>query len=204
MGMSEETGRLAQEVIASYEARVAAVEQIIEATHEMLETFRGQREAMRTQLRDTLARAASLRRRDFDAMMHGILVRQEERERAVKETTRGYLREQRALAAALREALAWGEAQRVGSLKELLEVITAKREEREREVRALLAEFQREQEEMAHALGGLLSNGGSIKVKDFKGTLRAIQACHGAGREEGGTDGGRQMRILRGEGARSI
>ena len=80
----------------------------------------------------------------------------------------------------------------------------ARQEEREREVRALLAEFRKEQEQVARALGGFLSNGGSIKVKDFKGTLRAIQACHGAGREEGRTDGGRQMRLLPGEGARSI
>jgi len=204
MGTAEEMACLAREVIASYEARVSSVEQIIEATHEMLEAFRSQREAMRTQLRDTLARAASLRRRDFDAMMHGILVRQEERQERVKEAMRGYLREHKATAQALKEALAKDEAKRVGTVKELLGGIMARQEEREREVRALLAEFRKEQEQVARALGGFLSNGGSIKVKDFKGTLRAIQACHGAEREEGGTDGGRQMRLLPGEGARSI
>jgi uncharacterized protein YukE len=207
--------RLAREVIASYEARVSSVEQIIEATHEMLEAFRSQREAMRMQLRETLARAASLRRRDFDAMMQGILVGQEERQERVKEAMRGYLREHKATAQALKEALslrlgrtqaglANGEAKRIETVEELMGGIVARRQQREQEVRALLAEFQREQEEMAHALGGLLSNGGSIKVKDFKATLRTIQACHRAGRHEGGRDGGRQMCILRGEGARSI
>jgi len=100
--------------------------------------------------------------------------------------------------------LANGEAKRIETVEELLGGIVARRQQREQEVTALLAEFQREQEEMAHALGGLLSNGGSIKVKDFKATLRTIQACHRAGRHEGGRDGGRQMCILRGEGARSI
>ena len=204
MGTAEEMARLARHVIASYEARVSSVEQIIEATHEMLEAFRSQREAMRTQLRDTLAKAASLRRRDFDAMMQAILADQEERQERVKEAMRGYLREHKATAQALKEALAKDEAKRVGTVEELLGEIMARQEKREREVRALLAEFQREQEEMAHALGGLLSNGGSIKVKDFKATLRTIQACHRAGWHEGGRDGGRQMRILRGEGARSI
>jgi hypothetical protein len=166
--------RLAWEVIASYEARVASVEQIVEATHEMLETFRGQREAMRTQLRESLAQAASLRKRDFDAMMHGILASQEEREKAVKETMRGYLAEQREMAAALKEALARGEAERIESVKELLKGIEAGRGERE--VRTLLAEFQYEQDELARALGGLLSNGGPVRVKEFKATLRAIQA----------------------------
>lgn len=172
----EEMGRLAREVITSYEARISSVEQIIEATHEMLETFRGQREAMRAQLRETLARAASLRRRDFDAMMQGIVARQEELERAVKETMRSYLQEQRALATSLKEVLAPGEAEQVETVKELLGEITARRQEREREVRALLAEFRSEQEELARALGRLLSNGGSVRVKEFKATLRAIQS----------------------------
>ena len=233
-GAQAEMVRLAREVIASYEARVSSVEQIIEATHEMLEAFRSQREAMRIQLRETLARAASLRRRDFDAMMQGILVGQEERQERIKEAMRGYLSEHKATAQALKEALslrlgrtqaglpaaqaaqaglpvcdaqaglANGEAKRIETVEELLGGIVARRQQREQEVTALLAEFQREQEEMAHALGGLLSNGGSIKVKDFKATLRTIQACHRAGRHEGGRDGGRQMCILRGEGARSI
>jgi hypothetical protein len=171
----EETGRLMREVIASYEARVSSVEQIIEATHEMLEAFRGQREAMRTRLRETLARAASLRKRDFEAMMQELLDSQEARERAVKETMRGYLAEQRTLAAALKEALARGEAERVGTVRELLEGIEAGREKREREVKDLLADYQREQEEMTLALGGFLSNGGSVKVKEFKAALKAIQ-----------------------------
>lgn len=179
MGLAEEMARVAREVIASYEARVASVEHIIEATHEMLEAFRGQREAMRTELRESLARAASLRRRDFDAMMQGILARMETREREIKETMRGYLQEQRTLAATLREALARGDGERIGAVKGLLENIAARREAREREVSAILAEFQREQEELSRTLGGLLSNGGSVKVKELKATLKAIQSRKG-------------------------
>ena len=192
MGLAEEMGRLAREVIASYEARVTSVEQIIGATHEMLETFRSQREAIRARLRETLAQAASLRRRDFDAMMQGILARQEVREQAIKETMREYLAEQRGLAAELREALAGVEAERIGTVTGLLDSIAARREAREREVRSLLAGFQREQEELIRALGGLLSNGGSVMIKEFKATLRAIQARRG----DGGRDGGDAMRVL--------
>lgn len=163
--------------------------QIVESTHEMLESFRSQREVMRARLRESLARAASLRKCDFDTMMGGILVRQGERERAIKETMRGYLREQREMATALKQALALGETERIGSVKELLKGIETRREERERDVRTLLAEFRREQEEMSRALHRLLSDGGSVRVKEFKATLRAIQARK---KEEGGRDGGDQ------------
>ncbi len=198
MVMAQEMASLAREVIASYEARLAWVEQIIESTHEMLETFRSQREAIRAQLRETLARAASLRKRDFDAMMQGILARQEKRERVVKEAVRGYLQEQRALAASLKETMARGDAGEVETVKELLGRIAAGRQERE--VKACWTEFQREQEELTRALQGLLSNGGSVRVREFKATLRAIEARRG----EGGRDDGNPVRLLPGGGVRSL
>ncbi len=184
MGLAEEMARLARELTASYEARVSSVEQIIEATHELLEASRSQREAMRSRLREALARAASLRRRDFDAMMQEILARQEGREQAIRGTMREYLREQRALAAALKETVSACTAQpapvrsgaeRVETVEQLLGGILARRQEREREVAGLLAEFQREQEEIAGVLGGFLSTGGPLKVKEFKATLKRIQ-----------------------------
>jgi hypothetical protein len=54
----------------------------------------------------------------------------------------------------------------------------ARRQAREEEVRALLAELQREQEEIARTLEGLLSNGGSPKVKEFKAALKLVRAHH--------------------------
>ncbi len=186
MGMAEEMARLTREVIASYEARVSSVGQIIEATHEMLEAFRCQREAIKDQLREALARAASLRKRDFDTMIQGILTRQEARERAVKEAMRCYLIEERALAATLKEALTGGEAEQIETIKGLWEGIAAKREDREREVKTLLAAFRREQEEMVLALDALLSNGGSMRVREFKATLTTIQSKQWSERQGAG------------------
>jgi len=51
MSMAEEMACLARKIVSSYEARVSSVVQIVETTQEMLETFRHEREAMRTQLR---------------------------------------------------------------------------------------------------------------------------------------------------------
>jgi len=200
MGPVEQMTHLAREFAVSYEARVSSVEQIIAATHEMLETFRSQREAMRSRLREALARAASLRRRDFDVMMQALLTRQEAREQAIKETMRDYLQEQRVLAGTLKEALsahlartqaepARSDAERARAVEELLGGIMARRQAREREVRALLAEFQREQEEIARTLEGLLSNGGSPKVKEFKAALKLVRAHHTpCAPREGGAD----------------
>src|SRR5574337_1592071 len=199
MGMAKEIAGLAREVIASYEARLTSVGQIIEATHEMLEAFRSQREAMQTQLREDLARAAALRRRDFDAMMQTILAHQAEREGAVKETIRGYLTEKKTLATALKDALTGGEAEQIEATSGLLEGIADRWEAREREVKTLLAEFQGEQTVMVQVMGGLLSNGGPVRVKEFKATLNAIQSRHWACRENRRNHEGNGGRVPAGE-----
>ena len=189
MGAAEEMGRFAREILASYEARVSAVETIIEATHQMLGGFRGQREEMLAQLREALARHGSLRKRDFGTMMDEILSRQAEQEEAVRRSVNGYLGEQRALATALRDAMSRVDTRRIAEVTALLRGISATQAGRERHVKALLAQFRAEHEEMAQALRALLGNGGSLKVKDFKAALRTIRAESSARGSPGGGNG---------------
>lgn len=174
--MTDDMAGVAGEIIASYEARVASVEQINEAAHETLEASRRRRDGMRSQLREALARVASLRKRDFDAMMQGLLIRQEAREQAVREAVREYLAEQRALAAALKEAVAGGVPPRSRDVRALLAQMAATREAREQEVKRLLADFQSEQEKFAQALQHFLSADEGFRVREFKATLETIQA----------------------------
>jgi hypothetical protein len=187
MSMADEMACLARKIVSSYEARVSSVVQIVEATQEMLETFRHEREEMRTQLRETLARAASLRKRDFDGMIQGVLTRLDAREEVIKQTLRAHLHEQQALASTLKESLSahlqepparavQTDAERVPSVEAVLGEILTGRQDYERCVRALLAEYRGEQEQLVSAFGALLSNGHAMKVKDFKGTLKRVQA----------------------------
>lgn len=174
--------RLAQEVVACYEARISSVEQIIAATHETLDTVRGQREEMRSRLREALAKTASLRKRDFDAMMRGLLSLQEQRQERVKEMVHSYLVAQRTAARSLEEALA-GRGTNMVDIAARLRAFGATQEARASELRSALAEFRREQERVTSALGQLLSNGPSIRVMDLKATLKTIQPQHPTGRE---------------------
>ena len=188
-GTAEEMGRFAQEILASYEARVSAVERIIETTHQMLEALRGQREDLLAQLREALARHASLRKRDFGGMMDEMLARQTEREAAVRRRVTGYLHEQRALASALRVALSPAGTRRIAEVTALLRGMSATQAGRAREIENLLGRFRAEHEEMAQALRGLLGNGGSLKAKDLKAALRTIRAEKSAGGSAGGGNG---------------
>jgi len=176
MAVANGMRELVQAIIASYEARIASVERIFEATHEMLEGFKSQREKVRAELREILARGESLRRKDFDVMMGGVLSYQERREREVKSAIRQYLREQKEMAAALKEGLAKGESVRLEDFRMMIKGIQGRQKEREQEVREILADFRKDQEEITRELRKLLANSESLRIKDFKATLKNIQA----------------------------
>lgn len=184
--MADRMERLAREVVASYEARISSVEQIIAATHETLEAFRGDREELRSRLRESLAKTASLRKRDFDALMRGLLSLQEQREQRVKGMVRSYLAEQRASARSLGDALAGRETGMV-DMATRLRAFGVTQEARASELRSALAECRCEQERVSSALGQLLSNGPSIRVMDLKATLKTIQPQQPRERERVGT-----------------
>jgi len=164
-------GRLVAGLVASYEAGVQAVEAVVEAADRMLEPWRQEREKVSATLREALAKSASLRRKDFDAMMRGILLSQEEREREVKEVMKAYLKEQKEAAEALKAALDSGDP---GRLRAALGELQAWQREKEEEIRKAIASFQREQEEVASAFKELLARG-SIRVKDLKAALERLQ-----------------------------
>jgi len=166
-----EMGRLVAGLVASYEAGVQAVEAVVEAAYGMLEPWKREREAVSATLREALAKGASLRRKDFDAMMREVLSRQEEREREVEGVITAYLKEQREAVEALKAAFA---SRDPGRLRAALGQLQAWQREKEEEVRRAIASFQREQEEVASAFKELLARG-SIKAKDLKAALERVQ-----------------------------
>lgn len=182
---------ITQDIIASYEARVAAVGRIMEDTHQMLEDFREEREQLHNGLKEALANRESLRKKDFDAMMDGALLAQKAREKEVKERLRGFLDEQKRMASELREVMAQsqakraqGERLRLDDFKAVFSKIKNEQEEREREVREILDGFRREQEEMAAQMRGLLHKGTSLRIKEVKAMVRDFRVRQDRRREE--------------------
>lgn len=184
MSIVEEMKNLAQEIITSYEARINIVGNIIESTHRTLENFRNEREEMSGQLRKMLADFESLRKKDFDNMMRDIILRQDQREKEVREKLKNFLEEHKKMAQDLKELLSNAESVRLEKCKSSLEDIKVRQSEREREVNSMLEDFQKEQENLSDVLKELLNKGEQIRIKDFKATLRRIRAEQGKRGEE--------------------
>ena len=121
---------LAGDIIASYDARLKVVGDIIDDTHKMMDGFRGKRETMAGELQGILAKCESLRKKDFDRLMADIVSRQNEREKYVKEMLENFRKEEEVVAEKLRNLLGRGEEIRIKDFKKMMADIKQEQERR--------------------------------------------------------------------------
>jgi molecular chaperone DnaK (HSP70) len=178
-----------EEIISSYEQRLRGIGFIIDNTQMILGEFqeslsdtKQEREELKIELRDTLARNESLRKKDFDAMMNTILSSQDDREREVRGLLSSYLTEQRDMAKTLREnlgsfrdSLNRDNIDRVQNFHQMLQDILNKQEERKTEVTEKLTTYQKEQSELSSTLAALLSRGRDLRTRDLKLMLKHFE-----------------------------
>ena len=183
-GFQEEVGGIVDEVLAVYEESVGTVEQIVSAPYRFIELeeelFNTRKEGGQifVTLKELLANNDSLRKKDFDYMMHRILDAQEKRESEVKCMLRSYFDSQREMASVLREKLQVFRATLGGGNQEFIRQFRAfadnlfqEGEQRKRYVEGKLHEYNQSQQEIADALRKLLDKGKELRVRDLKNLL---------------------------------
>jgi hypothetical protein len=177
-------------IVSSYETRIQSIGALFDTTHQVLQGFhdslldtREERGKLNGELRENLAKNKSLRRKDFDNMMQGIILTQDEREKEVRKLLNSYLIEQKEMAGALRKnlekfknSLEKGEARRVKEFQEMIKEILVKQEERKDEVTRRLKEFKKEQIMLTSRLKELLAKGKELRIRDFKSMLKEFNA----------------------------
>jgi hypothetical protein len=171
MPVATDKDDILESVISSYEARIQSIDVFFETASQIVQDFqdsllntRAEREKINGQLRDSLARNASLRKKDFDRMMNIISSYVEQSEQEVKQLSRKYLGEQtklmRQLKESLREfrgALTEGRAEKVKELQILIREILSKQDENKNKVTSKLEQFRQGQWQTSKMLRGLLA-----------------------------------------------
>jgi hypothetical protein len=172
-------------VIFSYEARIQSIGVLFEATGQIIQNFqeslfstRAEREKINIQLRENLARNASLRKKDFDRMMSVIWSHVEQSEQEVRALFKSYLSEQASLVRQLREglqefrdALVAGRQEKVRELETLIREILGRQGESKNTVTSRFKQFQQGQQRTSNMLNGLLAKGQKLRIRDFKAVL---------------------------------
>ncbi len=180
-----EKDSILENVMSSYEARIQSIGVLFEATGQIIQDFqesllstRAEREKINSQLRENLARNASLRKKDFDRMMSVISSHVDQSEQEVRELFKRYLREQAKLVQQLRDglrefrgALVAGRADKVKKLHALIKEILSKQGESKDAITSRLKQFQQGQRQTSKMLKGLLAKGEKLRIRDFKAML---------------------------------
>ncbi len=164
----EEMQNLTQNLISSYDSQLDAIGAIIDNTYRVLDDFKDKRVILSHTLKETLASGQSLRKKDFDGMMKGILLNQQEKEKEVKQSLKKFIEEQKRRADELKDALTKGEVERIRKAQMGIENGMA-------EVKGLLKEYDEQQKGLAEELRRLLTKGKDLKIKDLKDTIRNLQ-----------------------------
>lgn len=189
LSLAEDMKGIVEEIISSYETSVQNTLDICNTTYQIFQNSildtKQENEKVTTQIRESLAKNKSLRKKDFDNMMQGILLIQDEGEKEARDLVNDYLNEQKEMSRDLRKGIrrfqdsfAKGEVQGVEKFQNLSKEILDKQDERKQEIASKLKDFQKEQQEMMIGLKELLAKGREIRIRDLKLMLKEFNAQH--------------------------
>lgn len=164
--------KVMEKLFLSYEERVNTVGSLVERAFDFLKGFHSEQERNIAELRENLAKDASLRKCDFDLIMSKILNVRRKKEAEVKSTIDSFMAEKEELIKDLRRRTLKGWDSK--DFADLKEEIGSRQRVRETEISKILLVFQNEEEELGLALRRLLDKEKPLKVKDFKNTFHLL------------------------------
>lgn len=169
MTPSSEIKEITEGLVTSFDTGVEAVRVLIENGLVLLDGYRAGQNAIRGSLRERLAAVGSLRRKDFDGLMEGVLKFQSEREGEIKGMIRGFLTEEKGLTARLRRTIHAGLFHEVEGVKRELAALIER-------TRAEIVAFQGEQEAIRQTISALLEeNPSEITTREFKHAIHDLE-----------------------------
>lgn len=171
----EELRTLAHGIIDAYELRIKTVGALMKQTHELLRNYHIELEEMVGKVEDNLAKGQCLRRKDFNAIIRGIISRRRQMEKETGEALKNFGEEEEQMIKRLRNIVTKTNVSGLEEISFIKEDILTRQKEREGNLVKMLRDLQMEQEELGFGLKKLLSKGKEVKVKDFKLMTKALQ-----------------------------
>ena len=176
-------------IITSYESRIQKIqtafqssENITESSHSLfdnahhsLNDLKKERDILNTRLCETLAKNGSLRKKDYNTMMSGILCVLDEKEKEAERQFLNFIEAQKETAQSLKNSLlgikditSQNNCDKISIIKEQLSQISKLQEMRKDAVMKTFLDFQQMHNKMMACLEHLLEKGDHILIQDFK------------------------------------
>ncbi len=179
-------------IISSYESRVQKIqtafqssETITESSHNLfdhvhhsLSDLKKERELLNARICESLAKNGSLRKKDYNNLMSGIISTLDEKEKAAEDLFLGFIEAQKETAQSLKNSLLQmkdlsgsDSGETITKIKEQLSRITKMQEMRKEVVISTFLDFQQMHNRMIQCLESILEKGEHLLVKDIKNIL---------------------------------
>jgi len=176
-------------IISSYETRIQKIqtafqssENITESSHFLfdnvqssLNDLRKERDLLNAKLCEILAKNGSLRKKDYNTMMSGILCALDEKEKEAEAQFLSFIEAQKETAQALKSSLLGIKditspdvTEKINLVKVQLSRISELQETRKETVMKSFSDFQKLHNRMTESLNNLLSKGDQIHIHDIK------------------------------------
>ena len=178
-----------ENIITSYENRIQKIqtafqssENITESSlslfdnvHHSLNELKKERDELNSKLCETLAKNGSLRKKDYNAMMSGILCTLDEKERLAETQFLAFIEDQKETAQSIKNSLLGikditspDASEKIIIVKEQLSQISKIQEKRKETVMKTFMDFQQMHNKMMECIESVLEKGDHIEVKDIK------------------------------------
>ena len=176
-------------IITSYESRIQKIqtafqssENITETSHSLfdnvhnsLNDLKKERDILNSRLCETLAKNGSLRKKDYNTMMSGILGALDEKEREAESQFLTFIEAQKETAQSLKNSLlgikditSQDNCEKISIIKEQLSQISKLQEMRKDAVMKTFLDFQQMHNKMMSYFENLLEKGDQILIQDIK------------------------------------
>jgi hypothetical protein len=176
-------------IIASYETRIQKIqtafqssENITESSHSLfdnvhhsLNDLKTERDILNSRLCETLAKNGSLRKKDYNTMMSGILSMLDTKEKEAEHQFMAFIEAQKETAHSIKTSLlgikditSQDATEKIIIIKDQLNQISTLQETRKETVMKTFTDFQKIHNRMIECLESLLEKGDQIKVSDIK------------------------------------
>ena len=176
-------------IISSYETRIQKIqtafqssENITESSHSLFDNVHNslnelklERDILNSRLCEILAKNGSLRKKDYNKMMEGILGTLDEKEREAERQFLSFIEAQKETVQSLKNNLlgikditSQDTSEKITIIKEQLSEISKLQEMRKESVMKTFIDFQKMHYRMIKCLENLLEKGDNILIKDIK------------------------------------
>ena len=172
----KELKKMTENIVELYDNSISSVSCLINTIYETLDNSKHEDDEIREQLRESLAKKLTLRKKDFDTLYSELIADLSQKNKfELKLKINEFLKEHCNSVALLKKQIAADKKIRIEEFKNLFSRIQSRQQERENEVKNMINDFRKQHKKMINNLKDFLSEDRNMRIKDLKNLMNEFK-----------------------------